>query len=185
MSGRLRASVAAVLVATAMLVPAAALACSPPFNPTIAALGRDQVVLLGETGLPAPGGRLFHVERAWNADVPTSPIVIAFKEGEPVGDCSYPVSSGMRLVIAPWREPGGRLSADLGTLQADPLSEDGRRYLAEAQQLFGAGTAPAEAAPEPSQTTGWLAIVVLTVLVAGGLAFGIVAWQRRQTGGAA
>ena len=45
------------------------------------------------TGNPAPGGRLFHVERAWNADVPTSPIVIAFKEGEPVGDCSYPVAA--------------------------------------------------------------------------------------------
>jgi hypothetical protein len=181
-SGRLRASVAAVLVAAAMLVPTSAIACSPPFNPTIAALGQEQVVLLGETGLPAPGGRLFHVERAWNADVPTSPIVIAFKEGEPVGDCSYPVTAGMRLVIAPWREPDGRLSADLGTLQADPLSDDGRRYLAEAQQLFGAGTAALEATPEPSDGTGWLAIVLVTALLAGGLAFGFVGWQRTQRG---
>ena len=184
MRGRLCASVA-VLVAAAMLAPASALACSPPFNPTIAALGQEQVVLLGETGLPAAGGRLFHVERAWNADVPTSPIVIAFKEGEPVGDCSYPVTAGMRLVIAPWREPDGRLSADLGTLQADPLSEDGRRYVAEAQQLYGPGTAPTEAAPEPSQTTGWLAIALVTALLAGGLAIGFVVWQRRQSDGEA
>src|SRR5829696_4673755 len=156
-------SVLALLIAAAMLATAPALACSPAFNPTIAELGLQQVVLLGETGQPAPGGRLFHVERAWNADVPTSPIVIAFKEGEPVGDCSYPVASGTRLVIAPVRQPDGTLYADLGTLQADPLSEDGQRYLAETAQLFGAGTVPVEATPEPAQETGWLAIVAATV----------------------
>jgi hypothetical protein len=114
--------------------------------------------------------------------VPTSPIVIAFKEGEPVGDCSYPVASGTRLVIAPWRQPDGMLSADLGTLQADPLSADGQRYLAETARLFGAGTVPLEATPEPAEGTGWLAFVVVTVLLAGGLAMGFVAWQRRSSG---
>ena len=137
-----------------MLVPASALACSPAFNPTIAELGQEQVVLLGETGVPAPGGRLFHVERAWNGDVPTSPIVIAFKEGEPIGDCSYPVAAGTRLVIAPWREPDGTLSANLGTLQADPLSVDGTRYLAETAQLFGSGTVPVAAVPEDDPPAG-------------------------------
>jgi hypothetical protein len=39
---------------------------------------------------------------------------------------------------------GGRLSADLGTLQADPESEAGIAYLAEAVQLFGSGAVPAE-----------------------------------------
>ena len=180
MSGWLRASIVVGLVALAIFVPASALACSPAFNPTIAELGPQQLVLLGVTGQPAPGGRLFHVERAWNGDVPTSPIVIAFKEGEPIGDCSYPVAAGTRLVIAPWRQPDGTLYADLGTLQADPLSEDGTRYLAEAAQLYGAGSVPVEAAPEPTQASGWLAIVVVTVLLTGGLAVAFVAWQRRH-----
>lgn len=115
--------------------PSAA-ACSPPFGqPTIAGLGPHQLVLLGWTGDPAPDARFFHVERAWNGEVPTSPIVIAFKEGEPIGDCSYPVSRGQHLVIAPDMEPGGRLSASLVTLQADPNTDDGTRYLAEAEAL--------------------------------------------------
>jgi hypothetical protein len=173
----------AALVAAAMLAPAPALACSPAFNPTIAELGLDQVVLLGETGEPARGGRLFYVERAWNADLPTSPIVIAFKEGEPVGNCSYPVASGTRLVIAPWRQADGTLYADLGTLQADPRSEDGQRYLAETAQLFGAGTVPVEATRAPAPTPGWLAVAVVAVLVAGGIAVGFVAWQHRQSRG--
>jgi hypothetical protein len=135
------------------------------------------------TGDPVPTGRLFHVERAWNANVPISPIVIAFKEGEPIGDCSYPVASGTRLVIAPWREPGGVLSADLATLQADPRSEDGQRYLAEATRLFGAGITPMETAPEPAQATGWVALGLITVFIVGGLAVALVAWRRRHTGG--
>ena len=66
---------------------------SPPFNPTIEALGPSQ----------HRGGRhdrrarqrrpLFHVERSFNGPS-TTPIVIAFKEGEPVGDCSYLVHAG-------------------------------------------------------------------------------------------
>ena len=185
MSRRIRALfVAVAALAAVSIAPGSAVACSPAFGqPTIAELGPQQVVLLGVTGAKVPAGRLFHVERAWNADVPTSPIVIAFKEGEPVGDCSYPVASGTRLVIAPWREPDGTLSADLGTLQADPLSEDGTRYLAEAAQLFGEGTVPAETTPDPSDSTGWLVLAVVTALVAGALAIGFVAWQRGHTGG--
>jgi hypothetical protein len=116
-----------------------AIACSPAFNPNIRELGPAQVVVLGTVGERVPGGRLFHVERWFNGGEPGTPIVIAFKEGEPIGDCSYPVATGERKIIAPWREPDGRLSADLGTLQADPDSADGRRYLEEAVALFGPG----------------------------------------------
>ena len=185
MSGRVRASFVALgTLVIALLVPGPALACSPPFNPTIAALGPQQVVLLGVTGEAAPGGRLFHVERAWNAEVPTSPIVIAFKEGEPVGDCSYPVVAGTRLVIAPWREADGTLSADLGTLQADPLSEDGQRYLAEAAQLFGEGLAPVDTTPVEA-SSGWPALVVVTAFGAAAVAAGLVLWWRRRASGSA
>jgi len=182
MSRRVRATLVAVgAILGSMLAPGAALACSPPFGqPTIAALGPQQVVLLGVTGNPAPGGRLFHVERAWNADVPTSPIVIAFKEGEPIGDCSYPVAAGTRLVIAPWQEPVGTLSADLATLQANPLSDDGQRYLAEAERLFGQGSVPVETTPAAEPSSDWPWLVVLTAFVAGGVAAGLILWRRRQ-----
>jgi hypothetical protein len=93
------------------------------------------------------------------------------------------VAPGTRLVIAPWRQPDGTLYADLGTLQADPLSEDGQRYLAETARLFGAGTVPVDAIPEPPPTPGWLAVAVVAVLIAGGSAVGFVAWQRRQSRG--
>jgi hypothetical protein len=144
----------AALVAV-LLVPVSALACSPVQDPTIAALGPEQVVLLGVTGDKVPSGRVFHVQRAWNGDVPSSPIVIAFQEGEPIGDCSYPVASGTRLVLAPERAQDGALSANLATLQADPLSEAGRRYLAEAEQLFGPGTVPIDTYTEPPLWSGW------------------------------
>ena len=124
--------------------PSGASACSPPFDPSIRALGPEQIVLVGTTGERVDGGRLFHVERAFNATL-TTPIVIAFKEGEPVGDCSYPVDPGQHVIIAPFREPDGGLSADLGTLQADPESEAGVGYLAEAIELFGDGYVPAHA----------------------------------------
>jgi len=127
-----------------LAAPSGASACSPPFDPSIRALGPDQIVLVGTTGERVDGGRLFHVERAFNATL-TTPVVIAFKEGEPVGDCSYPVDPGQHLIIAPYREPDGRLRADLGTLQANPESEAGVGYLAEAVELFGDGNVPAEA----------------------------------------
>ena len=139
---RLLAAIGAIAVCLAS--PAGAAACSPPFNPTIAALGPDQIVLVGTTGERVDGGRLFDVERVFNGSV-TTPVVIAFKEGEPVGDCSYPVAAGEHKIIAPFRDDGGRLSADLGTLQADPESEAGIAYLAEAVELFGNGSVPAEA----------------------------------------
>ncbi len=176
--------VARLLLADAFLVaalvaPAQALACSPVQDPTIAALGPEQVVLLGVTGDKLPAGREFHVERVWNGNVPTSPIVIAFKEGEPVGDCSYPVASGTRLVIAPWQEPGGTLSADLATLQADPQSEAGQRYLAEAEQLFGEGTVPVDTGREANRS-GWPALVVITAFGAAAIAAGLILWLRRR-----
>ena len=98
--------------------PSSAAACSPPFErPTIRALGPAQLVVVGTVGERVPGGRLFHVERWFNGGEPETPIVIGFKEGEPVGDCSYPVSTDERKIIAPSREPDGSLYADLATLQ--------------------------------------------------------------------
>ena len=140
-------AVLGLLVVAVFAVPAPAVACSPTFEePTIRALGPDQLVVLGTTGERVPGGRLFHVERWFNLPEPGTPIVIAFKEGEPVGDCSYPMAAGTHLIIAPFREPDGRLSAALGTLQADPSTEVGRRYVAEAIALFGPGVEPPPAA---------------------------------------
>lgn len=141
---RLLAAIGVVMVSLATPSPAAA--CSPPFNPTIEALGPGQLVVVGTIGERVDGGRLFHVERTFNGPAAT-PIVIAFKEGEPVGDCSYPVHAGERLIIAPFMEDDGRLSADLGTLQAPPDSPDGTRYLNEAEALFGPGIVPGEAEP--------------------------------------
>jgi hypothetical protein len=142
----MRRFVAAVIVglASVMSVASGALACSPPFEPpTIQALGPGQVVVLGMTGERVAGGRLFHVERWFNGGAPTTPILIAFQEGEPIGDCSYPMGAGRPLIIAPVMEPDGTLSANLTTLQADPSSPDGRRYLDEARRLFGPGIVPA------------------------------------------
>jgi hypothetical protein len=162
---RLGSILAATFVVLAAPGPAAA--CSPPLNPTIAELGPQQVVVVGTIGDRVDGGRLFHVERAFNG-VTATPIVIAFKEGEPIGDCSYPVHAGERLIIAPFRDPDGRLSADLGTLQAPPDSELGRQYLREAAELFGPGIVPdADAAnDDPS--------VFASIAIAGALLLGLV-----------
>jgi hypothetical protein len=175
---RVAASIVVCLV-LAWLNPTVTLACSPPFEePTIRALGPAQVVVVGTTGERVAGGRAFHVERLFNGDMPRAGLlVIAFKEGEPVGDCSYPVAAGTRLIIAPYREADGRLSADLGTLQADPASDLGRRYLAEATTLFGPGVAP-PAPPELVEAEPpWLGIL-------GGLAFvlGVVVFAFRRQG---
>ena len=182
------ASIASALIVLSIQLASPALACSPTFEkPTIAALGPGQVVLIGTTGDPAPGGRLFHVDRSYNGGATTTPIVIAFKEGEPIGDCSYPVSAGTHLIIAPYRELDGRLSADLSTLQANPASEDGRRYVAEAESLFGEGTVPvavvvatAELEASPLPPIGLMVAVGLAI-VAGVLA-AAWSWSRRSRG---
>ena len=173
--------VAEVLLAAlaALAMPATATACSPPFNPTIEALGPAQIVLVGTIGEPVAGGRLFHVERTFNAPS-TTPIVVAFKEGEPVGDCSYPVHPGERLVIAPFRQPDGSLYADLGTLQAPPDSPDGLRYLSEAEALFGPGLVPGDVEPEPDGTANLLVVALaIGALVAVTL---VVVVRRARTG---
>ena len=151
-----------------LATPSGAAACSPPFDPSIRALGPEQIVLVGTTGERVDGGRLFHVERAFNATL-TTPVVIAFKEGEPVGDCSYPVDPGQRLIIAPYREPDGRLSADLGTLQADPESEAGAGYLAEAIELFGQGIVPAQADVDSGLD------LLPTIVIGGAVILGLLA----------
>jgi hypothetical protein len=172
------------LLAFGWLAAGPALACSPPFEkPTIAALGPNQMVFVGTTGDPGPGGRLFHVERSFNVDSNVTPIVIAFKEGEPVGDCSYPVSAGTHLIIAPNLEPDGHLSADLATLQADPNSEAGRRYLAEARSLFGDGLVPIASATidlpgDPLPPIGLLVGIAVVAIVA---VVAVTAWWRRRS----
>jgi hypothetical protein len=162
------------LVVAVASFPAATAACSPLFEePTIRALGPDQLVVIGTTGERVAGGRLFHVERWFNLPEPGTPIVIAFKEGEPVGDCSYPVAVGTHLIIAPAREPDGRLSAQLRTLQADPSTDLGRRYIAEAEALFGPGVVPppatVPAGPVPSGLEPWWFVAAAVLLAFVGL----------------
>ena len=70
------------------------------------------------TGEKVPSGRLFYVERAWNADVPTSRSH-RLQGGRPRRRLQLPRDVGHAALIAPWREPRRGPSADLGTLQAD------------------------------------------------------------------
>jgi len=162
--------------------PDVALGCSPPFNPTIEALGPGQLIVVGRVGERVDGGRLFHVVRWFNGDNPRTPILIAFKEGEPVGDCSYPVAAGEQKLIAPTVQEDGTLYADLATLQADPTSAEGQRYLAEAVALFGPGVVPVAPAPEPVAEEGIppLAIVVGAAAVVASLV-GIPLVIRRRS----
>lgn len=183
-----RASIIVIFVLAAFGQPSSLVACSPPFEkPTIRALGLDQVVVVGSIGEKVAGGRLFHIERWFNGRIAGTPILIAFKEGEPVGDCSYPVHEGQHLLIAPVADPAGGLSADLGTLQADPDTQDGRRYLAEAQALFGPGVVPpsvAAATPVPAAIDGQAGVVTAAIgaVVLGLFVVVFVAARRRPTG---
>jgi hypothetical protein len=162
-------------MALAVVATGPAWACSPPFErPTIAALGPGAVVVVGTVGEPVEGGRLFHVQRAYSGRVAASPIVIAFKEGPGLGDCGYQVVKGTRLLIAAVRDPDGRLPVDLATLQADPTSPDGQRYVAEAEALFGQGSVPTPA-PGP---TGPDASILVIALAAIAVVVGIGAWRR-------
>lgn len=156
------------VVAALVMSTGPAAACSPPRNPTINDVEPTQIVVLGTTGERVAGGRLFHVERAWNDRGLTTPILIAFKEGEPVGDCSYPVSAGTRLIVTPEMD-GARLSADLGTLQAHPDSETGRRDVAEAVARFGPGIVPTQTTPEPAETASGPDVTLAVVGVGLGL----------------
>jgi hypothetical protein len=159
-------ALAGFLAVFAALVPVRpVLGCSPPFQPTIEELGPAQVVV-GTIGERVAGGRLFLVERWFNVDAAVTPIVIAFKEGPAVGDCRYPVETGQHLIIAPVME-GGRLSADLGTLQADPDSADGQRYIEEATRLFGPGVVPVPTAEVEPETLVEIEMPVWTVPFAG------------------
>ena len=185
--GVLRAAIGGALASVVLAIWALpASACSPPFEPSIEALGPHQVVVVGTTGARVANGRLFHVERWFNGGLPTTPIVIGFKEGEPIGDCSYPVAAGTQLIIAPDRLENGSLYADLATLQADPDSEAGRAYLAEAIALFGPGVVPEPAAEEPPANAGMA--VVLPVLIGvvaigalAGVAFVVAGRSGRRT----
>ncbi len=159
-----------------------ALACSPPFEePSVSALPEGAVVVVGTTGDKVVDGRLFYVERVYSGDVSATPIVIAFKEGEPIGDCSYPMSSGVHLVIAPDREEDGTLSANLGTLQADPNGDLGRRLVAQARARYGDGAVPTgRQAPAGVD----LRAVGLALALVGGAAATWFAWRRAGWRGA-
>jgi hypothetical protein len=156
-------------------------ACSPPVDPSIAALGPGHVVLLGTTGDPVAGGRAFHVEHYWNA-TGVATITIAFKEGEPTGDCSYPMEAGRRLIIAPSVDDAGRLHADLATPQADPLSPEGMAYLAEANRLFGPGTAPVADAQDVPADAGidWSIAGIAALGLAALAAIVLIGGSRRR-----
>ncbi len=169
---RILAIVALVGTASAVTSPMT-LACSPPFEPSILKLDPTDFVVAGYVGDPVPGGRLFHVYRSFNAVDLTTPFVIAFKEGAPGGDCSYRVSNGQELVIALSPNPVGPPGATLATLQADPASEDGRRYLREAETKFGPGVVPSAAPSLPSGSVDGSApgdVVALAIGLVGVLA---------------
>lgn len=159
----------------------AALACSPPSPaPTVTALPDGAVVLVGTTGDRVEGGRLFYVERVYAGDVAASPVVIAFKEGEPVGDCSYPMSSGVRLVIAPDQAPDGSLHADLVTLQADPGTALGKEFIAQAEARYGEGSVPpGQQVPATVTTSGapWPLLAAVGAVAALGA---WMLWRRRR-----
>jgi hypothetical protein len=154
------------------LFPGPAFACSPPFEkPTIRGLGPGQVVVIGTIGERVAGGRQFLVERWFNGGQPAPSITIAFKEGPATGDCSYPVATGTRLIIAPEIQDG-RLAANLLTLQADPTSEVGLAYVAEATALFGPGIGfgpglPSSTAPvvpsSSAKAEPWLFLAALSI----------------------
>ena len=181
-----RMLLASVLTAASTVLGAASrrVGVQPEFEPTIAKLGPDQVVVVGTTGERVPGGRIFNVSRWFNGGKPVTPILIEFKEGEATGDCSYPVSAGTDLIIAPYVEEDGRLHADLATLQADPSSEQGQKYIAEAISLFGPGVVPPPApdvAPAPDRGSAFeIGYVVLAFAVGALLVLGILALVGRR-----
>jgi hypothetical protein len=176
--GRLAVCASSLLLASitlTMALASTASACSALFEePTIAALGPDAVVVVGTIGEQVDGGRLFHVQRAFNGGVTTTPMVVAFKEGPAIGDCSYPVTQGARLLIATVRDADGRVPVDLVTLQANPATPDGLRYLAEATALFGPGTIPAPLS-SPGPPAPSMALVVL--VGAATLAVAVLSWR--------
>jgi hypothetical protein len=177
---------ALVIGAWLAITPSGVVACSPPMEPwTIEDYGPDAVVIVGTTGEPAQGGRWFHVERWFNGGEPLPAIVIAFKEGPAIGDCSYPMESGRRLIIVPTPNEEGRLAADLGTLQADPTTPEGQAYLAEAQALFGPGVVPEAPPEEPVPLALDPGTAIALVVAAIGGIIGVLAFTglpRRRAG---
>jgi hypothetical protein len=165
-----------------LLAPSTALACSPPFDPSIEALGPDQVVVVGTIGEPMPGGRHFRVSRWFNGPDPRADLLIAFKEGDPVGDCSYHPTIGEPMLIAPYLEGNGRLSADVATLQAPIGSDEATRYVAEAERLFGPGTVmhPAEVPAEDSSLPWFVSVGAVVLAVLGGAWLGMTVRGRRR-----
>lgn len=104
------------------------------------------------------------------------------QEGEAIGDCSYPITTGATLIIAPYREADGRLSANLVTLQADPTTDLGRRYVAEATALYGPGVVlpPAAAVVPDPQPSPDLTVLLVAIGVAVTLVFAVVMLLARR-----
>jgi len=79
---------------------------------------------------------------------------------------------------------GGRLTVDLGTLQADPDSAQGQRYVEEATRLFGPGVVPVPTTVEieqPVWAVPYAGLGVLAVAALGGL-FLLLLLQGRRRG---
>lgn len=175
---------ACLALAAIIVVPGDAVACSPPFGQSISGLGPERVVVVGSIGRAVPGGRLFHVERWFGGGTAITPIVIAFKEGAGLGDCSYPVTEGQRLLIAPERAADGRLTADLATLQADPGSADGVAIVREAEARYGPGVVPQPpddgAELVSTAMPPWAVVAIATVLAIG--AIGAAFWLFGRLG---
>ena len=159
------------------LLPGTALGCSAMYISSLADLGKDQIFLVGTIGERFAGVRTFHVERSFNGTVPASEIVIVFKEGPPIGDCSYYPVAGTRVFIAPYREADGRLHAVVVTIQVHPDSEAGKAYIAEVMALYGPGNVPPEGVADglPS-TTHVGSFVTVGVANVATLVWLILAW---------
>jgi type VI protein secretion system component VasK len=89
------------------------------------------------------------------------------------------VQAGTRLIIAPDRLQDGTLYADLGTLQADPTSEAGVGYVAEAVALFGPGVQLGDTRPAPDLRV----LLVMAMVVALVILLFAIPVRRRRAGG--
>lgn len=179
---RRRLVICLIAAGLAALVPGAASGCSPVGYRSLTDLPAGQVFLVGTTGEAAQGGRTFHVERAWNHQVPRNPIVIDFHEGVSQAACGMAVGAGTRMFVAPY-DGGGLLEVNLATLLANPESEHGRALIAEAVALYGAGVVPQPAEPGEPAAPGALRLPIAVAVVAalGAIVMALRLWLARRT----
>ena len=163
--------------------PATVLACSC-LQQTVNDLPADAIVIIGRVGERSGGARPLAVERWFNGPGMTDVLVIAFQEGEPIGDCSYPVATGERKFIVPDRE-GAMLISHLCTMQAPVDTDYGRELIAAATAHYGPGVVPEATVASPSLSESpedagpLVAVAVALAIVVAALFGGLVILARR------